>query len=107
MGWDKFMLKHVQQGWEAKLHFDHILSNFGFTTEETNDIREKKFTKPDGEEVTFEQHAFRWLSKAFSAYGPPGALTDVVNVIFAMTDEKDTSKLTDIEIAKKISEFGK
>merc|ERR1740121_1721760 len=102
--WEAIVNKHASPGWEAKVHFDHLLENFGFEKEASDIIRKKMFTKPDGDEVSFEQHALRWLGKALGAYGPEGALTDVVNVVFAMTGE-DPTDLSDIEIAAKIDAF--
>jgi len=83
------------------MHFDHVLDNFGFEKEASDLIRKTQFEKEDGEKVTFEQHALRWLSKALGAYGPEGALTDVVNLAFAMT-EQEFDGLSDIEIADRI-----
>merc|ERR1719291_845507 len=82
--WDAFLSKHVEKGWEQRLHFDCILGNFGFEDEAAAKLRKMEYVWPDGEKVSFEQHALRWLSKAFAAYGPPGAVTDIVNLSFAM-----------------------
>merc|ERR1711920_19099 len=91
--WETFVNKHAKPGWQAKLHFDHLLDNFGFEKEASDLLRKTEFTKENGEKVSFEQHSFRWLSKAFGAYGPEGSLTDVVNLTFAMTDQ-DSDDLT-------------
>jgi hypothetical protein len=104
-GWEAFISKHAKPGWQNKLHFDHLMGNFGFTDVASNALRSYKFTKEDGEVVTFEQHAFRWLSKALSGYKPPGALTDVVNYIFALTRDSYDG-LDDVQIAEKIKAFG-
>lgn len=99
--WQAFVLEHVPAGWESRLHFDHLLENFGFAREASDELRATQFVKEDGEKVTFEQHAFRWLSKAFSAYGPGGALTDVVNLAFAMSGASARG-LSDLDIAGQI-----
>jgi hypothetical protein len=102
--WETFVNRHAKPGWQAKMHFDHLLDNFGFEKEASDLLRKTIFEKEDGEKVTFEQHAFRWLSKALAAYGPEGALTDVVNLIFAMTGE-NFDGLADMQIADRIRSF--
>merc|ERR1711920_1002737 len=84
MGWSTFVNRYARSGWERKLHFDHLLDNFGFDKEASDVLRKQEYIYPDGEAVTLESHAFRWLSKAFAAYGVEGCMTDVVNLIFAM-----------------------
>ncbi|CAK0814468.1 unnamed protein product [Prorocentrum cordatum] len=102
--WQAFILEHVPAGWESRLHFDHLLENFGFAKEASDELRAAQFVKEDGETVTFEQHAYRWLSKAFSAYGPNGALTDVVNLVFAMSGAS-AKGLSDLDVARQIDQF--
>ena len=102
--WEAFIGSHVPCGWEANLHFDNILGNFGFDKTSSDTLQKTIFKKPDGEETTFEQHSFRWLSKAFSGYGLAGALSDVVNLVFAMTGDPYVG-LSDIDIACKIDAF--
>merc|ERR1712194_544468 len=102
--WEAFVNRHAKPGWQAKMHFDHLLDNFGFEKEASDLLRKTIFEKEDGEKVTFEQHAFRWLGKALAAYGPEGALTDVVNLIFAMTGE-NFDGLADMQIAGRIRSF--
>jgi hypothetical protein len=84
--WSTFVHRYAKNGWERKLHFDHLLDNFGFDTEASDAIRMQKHILPDGAAVSMDGHALRWLSKAFAAYGVEGCLTDVVNLIFAMMD---------------------
>merc|ERR1712087_217957 len=95
-----------RDGWERKLHFDHLLDNFGFDKEASDVLRKQEYIYPDGEAVTLESHAFRWLSKAFAAYGVEGCLTDVVNLIFAMMGiiPKD---LDEHQIADYVDQFRK
>jgi len=102
--WEAFVGRHVKPGWQTKLHFDHLLSNFGFEEAASNTIRRAQFTKEDGK-VSFGQHSFRWLSKALSGYKPQGALTDVVNLVFALTGDSYDG-LDDIQIAEKIGALG-
>jgi len=82
--WSTFVNRYASNGWAQKLHFDHLLDNFGFDKEASDVLRKKEHTTADGETVTLEHHAFRWLSKAFVAYRVEGCMTDVVNLIFAM-----------------------
>jgi len=82
--WASFVNRYASNGWAQKLHFDHLLDNFGFDKEASDVLRKQEVKSSDGEIVTLEHHAFRWLSKAFAAYGVEGCMTDVVNLIFAM-----------------------
>jgi len=102
--WDAFVDRHVAPGWKARMHFDHLLGNFGFEKEVADTVRRATFTREDGETVTFEAHACRWLGKALGAYGPEGCLVDVVNLVFAMTSE-DPEGLSDVDIADRIDAF--
>jgi len=102
--WEAFVGRHAEPGWQAKLHFDHLLTNFGFTEVASNTLRKEGITNADGEVVNFENHAFRWLSKALSGYKPPCALTDVVNFVFASTQDSYDG-LDDVQIAEKIQQF--
>jgi hypothetical protein len=104
--WEAFVARHAKPGWQARLHFDHLLSNFGFDEAASDTLRKAQFKKADGEVVNFEQHAFRWLSKAFSGYGPSGALVDVVNFVFALTRDSYDG-VDDIQVAEKIGAFAK
>ena len=111
--WKRFVEGHVAAGWESRLHFDHVLQNFGFDDDAAKRLRGTKHTETDpksGEETTqdLETFSFRWLGKAFSGYSVKGCLTDVVNLVFAMAelygDGKDPKKLAESEIARKITE---
>jgi len=103
--WERFVGRFVlSTEWQSKLHFDHLLGLFGFEREVADVLRKTSFTNAKGEVETFEQHALRWLGKALAAYGPPGALTDVVNLVFAMTGDS-WDGLSDVEIAQKIKAF--
>ena len=111
--WKRFVEQHVAAGWESRLHFDHVLQNFGFDDDVAKKLRGTKHTETDGKtgEVTshdLETFSFRWLGKAFSGYNVKGCLTDVVNLVFAMAelgdDGKDPKGLAESEIADKITE---
>merc|ERR1740121_1701322 len=68
-------------------------------------LRKMEYVWPDGENVPFEQHALRWLSKAFAAYGPPGPVTDIVNLVFAMMPAP-TVQIDERSIAGIVEKFG-
>ena len=112
--WKRFVEGHVAEGWESRLHFDHVLQNFGFDDDAAKQLRGAKHTETDpksGEETTqdLETFSFRWLGKAFSGYSVKGCLTDVVNLLFAMAElyddgKEDQKKLAESEIAGKITE---
>mmetsp|Transcript_5907 Transcript_5907/g.15843 ORF Transcript_5907/g.15843 Transcript_5907/m.15843 type:complete len:237 (+) Transcript_5907:2-712(+) len=106
--WDAFLARHVEQGWEQKLHFDTILSNFGFEEEAAAKLRKMCYVWPDGEKVSFEQHSLRWLSKAFAAYGPPGPVTDIVNLAFGMmsNDTPRTAGTTEGTVVDMVLKLG-
>jgi len=110
--WKSFVEQHVSAGWERRLHFNDLLQNFGFDAETAKKLREQQYTEVDqktGEENTsdLKTYAFRWLGKAFAGYNITGCLTDVANLVFAMAEhdvqQQDPSKLTEFEIAEKIS----
>merc|ERR1719277_83034 len=56
--WEGFVGRYADVGWQSKLHFDHLLGNFGFTPEVSDTLRKTNFTNAKGEVETFEQHAF-------------------------------------------------
>jgi len=111
--WKRFVEGHVAAGWESRLHFDHVLQNFGFDDDAAKQLRGTKHTETDpksGEETTqdLETFSFRWLGKAFSGYSVKGCLTDVVNLLFAMAElyddgKEDPKKLAESEIARKLT----
>ena len=110
--WKRFVEQHVAEGWESRLHFDHVLQNFGFDDDAAKQLRGTKYAETDGKtgEVTthdLETFSFRWLGKAFSGYSVKGCLTDVVNLVFAMAelddDGTDPKDLLESQIADKIT----
>jgi len=102
--WSTFVNKYAGNGWAQKLHFDNLLDNFGFDKLASDVLRKEKYTYPDGEQVTFENHAFRWLSKAFAAYGVEGCMTDVVNLAFAMMGV-ETKEIDEGKVAAYLDHF--
>lgn len=91
--WRSFVDLHCPAGWEANLHFDHVLTFcFGFDSATASALRTHKHTTQDPKtgEVkveTLETYAVRWLSKGMGAYGPVGSLGDVVNLTIAMLNK--------------------
>lgn len=103
--WEEFVAQHVPPGWQDKLHFETVLTdNFGFDKEVADRLRRTNITveeKGKESQVSLEQHALRWLTKAFKGYGPVGCLADVVNLIHAMmnltqTEEADEKVVIDV-----------
>jgi len=102
--WDAFLSKHVEKGWEQRLHFHNILGIFGFEEEAATKLRKMEYVWENGERVPFEQHALRWLSKAFAAYGPPGPVTDIVNLVYAMMSAP-TVEIDEVATAEMVEKF--
>ncbi|CAK0792300.1 unnamed protein product, partial [Prorocentrum cordatum] len=71
-------------------------------------LRKMCYVWPDGEKVSFEQHSLRWLSKAFAAYGPPGPVTDIVNLAFGMmsNDTPRTAGTTEGTVVDMVLKLG-
>jgi len=88
--WKDFVSHHVvRDDWEQRLHFDHLLSCFGFEDSFARTLRQQtvESIEPKTQEVEtacLEQYSLRWLGKMLNAYRPKGVLTDVVNLVFAM-----------------------
>lgn len=99
--WKKFVERFVKPGWEDKLSFDDILSNFGFPDEEA---RELQFLKLQNDTEIAQDFAFRWISKALVGYKPVGCLSDVVNTAFAM-EGKCPKGLSEEKIAETVWNF--
>lgn len=92
--WNRFLLSHgIDKDWENNLHVDKVLQNFGFTDEETKKVQE-------------HQNTLRWLSKCLTGYNLKGCLTDMVNLIYALTNS-DTDNQTEKDIVDKINSFQK
>lgn len=107
--WEEFVRRHVGDGWQDNLHFDIVLvKNFSFSQEVSDKLRtmtievEEKGQKTD---VAFEHHALRWLTKAFKGYGPVGCLTDVVNLVYAMTSKPPPTEASEEATIKVVQEF--
>jgi len=111
VAWSRWVSEHVVEecrkeddhgvpAWMERMHFDQLLSNFGFEAATAREIQRAEFNekKDQGHEVktTYEQYSMRWLSKAFAGYNVVGCLTDVANLLFAM-DGPPPDKLKDVE----------
>lgn len=113
--WVQFVARFVPAGWEHKLHFDHLLSNFGFDDAFAKTLREQIHVASNpktGEEEheTLEQFSLRWVGKALNAYRPKGCLTDVVNLVFAMmsrSESGEAKKFSEDDICDTVHEFGR
>jgi len=106
--WDEFVGKYIVashlEDWQSLLHFDHVLSLFGFEPDTATTLRAHPY-KDEGKDITLEQHSLRWLSKALSAYNILGTLTDVVNLIFAMLKRDKPTSVSEENITQVIQEF--
>jgi len=102
--WHSFVEKHVQPGWQQKLHFDKVLSNFGFLDDTAKELAKHPY-EDDGKQTTLEQHCLRWLAKSFSGYGPIGCLTDVANLVFAMENDTPPSNASEADVVACMQTF--
>ena len=113
VAWKRFVEQHVALGWERRLHFDHVLQNFGFDDATAKKLRKtlhKETDQKTNEETStdLETYAFRWLGKAFTGYNVTGCLTDVANLLFAMDQQHSDPKegeanLGELEVADTLS----
>ena len=74
---------------EHTLHVQHVLQLFGLTEDESKACAGTRFKIVDGKEDKTQRgerwRALEWLTKMISGgYGPAGATSDVVNLIFAL-----------------------
>lgn len=90
--WREFVGQYAKDGWEERLHFDYALSNFGFDEEVSKKLRKLKRQVEEDKgiktEKTLEEYSLRWLVKALAGYNVSGCLTDVVNLLFAISGEQ-------------------
>ena len=93
--WDQFVHQFITirpgDDWRELLHFDHVLSLFGFDVAAAAALRSVTVSEEaageqrgTGNQQTLEQTSLRWLSKFLCAYGPKGCFGDVVNLAFAV-----------------------
>jgi len=109
--WNTFVNERASEGWEDRLHFDHLLSNFGFDDTVAERLRHQIYVATDSktgetEEVTLEQFSFRWLSKAFTGYNVQGCLTDVTNLVFCMARKGQPEEVDESQVAEVITMTG-
>ena len=104
--WRTWVARHVSPGWEERLHFDHLLGNFGFDRPMADALRSTAWseTLADGSVRTelLEHYAMRWLSKAFAGFTVIGCLADVANLLHAMLGETPADKMTEAEVVESI-----
>lgn len=98
--WNTFLKTcNIPQNYVKHLHVSEVLQLFGCDKYTAKEILETKY-----ENTTLEQHSVRWLSKALSAYKIEGCLTDVVNLIYAMT-KHNTINQTESDVIEVINYF--
>lgn len=73
----------VREGWEDRLRFDELLSNFGIPDDIARTLQSEEYVT-ESESQPLTRYSFRWLCKAFECFGIAGTVCDVVNLIFAM-----------------------
>jgi len=110
--WRAFVNGHTRPGWEERLHFDHVLGNFGFDEQVAWALRNTVHVEADpatGDEETFtlQHYSVRWLSKAFTGFSVQGCLADVANLVFAMAKQKPREGADEAEIAQVIDTTGR
>lgn len=104
--WNTFLKAcKIPQNYMEHLHVSEVLQLFGCDKYTAKEILETKY-----EDTTLGQYSVRWLSKALSAYKIEGCLTDVVNLIYAMTKHKSVSldksdNQTESDIVEVINHF--
>ena len=87
----------IPDGWERRLHVDEVLQLFGIKdAKPILEAQADKFT-------TFRDFAVTWVSKALAGYKVKGCLTDVVNLIFAVS--RAVPAKTEREIVDVLLEF--
>ena len=66
--WMDFVGKYAAPGWQDRLHFDHLLGNFGFMAQTARELQRHRYESTNGKGETevqeLEQYGLRWLSKA-------------------------------------------
>jgi len=93
--WQEFVNAYALHGWQDKLHVDDLLAGtFGFDEGLARELRPR------------HRKALQWLSKALTAYGPKGCLTDVVNLVCAMMCVGHGGEVKEATIIETINAFG-
>ncbi len=109
--WAAFVTRcGVEAGWEGRLHFDHLLSNFGYDAKTARALQHARVEVTDQkgktETVQLETHALRWLGKALACYQPDGCMADVVNLVFAMVHEAPPTEYDEATTVATLQQFG-
>mmetsp|Transcript_126718 Transcript_126718/g.253284 ORF Transcript_126718/g.253284 Transcript_126718/m.253284 type:complete len:380 (-) Transcript_126718:139-1278(-) len=103
--WHRFVEQYVPPGWQLKLHFDHVLSNFGFQEATAKELQHHPIEDHEGKATTLQHSCLRWLAKSFAAYGPKGCLTDVANLVFAMQTDIVPSNVSETDVVACLKGF--
>jgi len=77
--WENFVQQFVSVSWAENLHFKKVLQLFGATDKEV----EMYLDTQNG------YNCLSWLSKSLASYNIPGSISDIVNLIIAMTNTDD------------------
>jgi len=104
--WHSFVEQYVPNGWQHKLHYDLVLSNFGFEDETAKALGQHVYDD-DGKPTNLQHYSLRWLAKSFSGYGPVGCLTDVANLVFAMVHDTPPSQVSESDVVACLQAFSK
>jgi len=104
--WHSFVEQYVPTGWQQKLHFDLVLSNFGFEDETAKELAQHVY-EDEGKPSNLQHYSLRWLAKSFAGYGPVGCLTDVANLIFAMLHDTPPSQVSEADVVACMQAFSK
>jgi len=106
--WEAFIRRFIKIGrdenWRHSLHFDTILSLFGFEASTSKALQDSPH---EGKNLT--QTSLRWLSKAMGAYGPKGCFGDIVNLAYATLkiEPQEGAKHSEAEIVQVLLRLGK
>jgi len=106
--WDTFVRSFVTlepgEDWRELLHFEHVLSLFGFDQSTALALRHQ--TAGGNGEQTLEQVSLRWLSKCLGAYGPKGCFGDIVNLAYAVLGRDPEEAMSESATCNVLEEFG-
>jgi len=103
-GWHSFVEQYVPKGWQQKLHFDVVLSNFGFEDETAKELAQHPYDD-EGKPTNLQHYCLRWLAKSFAGFGPVGCLTDVANLVFAMLHDTLPNQVSEPDVVACMQVF--
>lgn len=100
--WVALLSRKYGCGWQDLLHVDDVLRIFRFPA----DVLEFCATaKHRGR--TWRDYAVRWVPKGFQAFGLPGSLSDLVNLIRAVMKRDLDEQLSIEQVVAMVEEFKK